>query len=244
MREGRFWLALAVLLTGCARHDTQTSLDTLDNQLTATNAADPAATAALRDQIMVDPALTAQANDDTLRPPPRPYAAPVPAADVAAPAAMVDDAALMHAPAPAPGGCTECDAARSALTLGQLAANEPATAAPDCAARVGYSANWANRLPPDLPLFPGATLAEAAGTDGQGCALRIVSFVTTAQRPTLIDWYYTRARRAGYAVAQGADPRQRMLGGTRRSDGAAFLLLARTGPGGGSSADLMVNDGR
>ncbi|MCI1143741.1 hypothetical protein MOP88_17905 [Sphingomonas sp. WKB10] len=60
------------MLSGCAKPAaTQQDLDSLDKELTAGaagNERDPALTAALRDQIMVDPALTRTANTDAVRP--------------------------------------------------------------------------------------------------------------------------------------------------------------------------------
>ncbi len=76
-------LTILLLLAGCGgANDPGNSLDTLDAQLAGANATDPAVTAALQDQIMVDPTLTAQANGDAVRPPDRPYSAAAPAPTV------------------------------------------------------------------------------------------------------------------------------------------------------------------
>ncbi|KQT31341.1 hypothetical protein ASG29_15420 [Sphingomonas sp. Leaf412] len=235
-------------LAGCgAEPPADTARDAvaaLDAELTATalaNAADPALTAALRDQIMVDPHLVQQANDDSIRPPTTPASGAIPADDIAGAVrrpAMTD--ALRPAPA-ASAACPQCAAARASLTLGALAETQGGKAG-RCAATVAYSAGWANRLPGGVPLYPDARVAEAAGADGAGCALRIVSFSSAAPMQRLLDYYYTKASAAGYAAGHQADGAEHILGGKRR-DGAAFLAVMRARAGGGTEVDLMAEGG-
>ena len=96
--------------------DADRNLDSLDAELSGANssgrAQDPAITAALRDQIMVDPQLAAQSNRDAVRPPSQPYSAPVP--DVkGAPSAPADARTSEIArAAPAPGARTGTGYAR------------------------------------------------------------------------------------------------------------------------------------
>ncbi|MEO5866827.1 MAG: hypothetical protein ABIS14_01010, partial [Sphingomonas sp.] len=111
-----------------------------------------------------------------------------------------------------------------------------------CAGALHYSASWANRLPADLPLYPDARISEAAGADGR-CALRAVSFVTTASLQQVIDWYYTRATKAGYSADQQSDGGEHVLGGTRNRDGGAFALFVTARRDGGSEVDLIANKG-
>ena len=74
-------ITLALALGACeGRDSTAKKLDTLDKELVGGNDAagtDPALTAALEDQIMVDPALAGQANG-TRRPTPGAITMPVP----------------------------------------------------------------------------------------------------------------------------------------------------------------------
>ena len=110
-------------------------------------------------------------------------------------------------------------------------------------ADVDYSAAWVNRLG-DLPVYPGGQVSEAAGSDKPGCALRIVSFTTTAPANRVIDYYYTQATKAGYDGEQQSDGRERVLGGTRAKDGGAYVVFVDPSDGGGSAVDLVVNNGK
>ncbi|HEU4961077.1 MAG TPA: hypothetical protein VFT56_11765 [Sphingomonas sp.] len=229
-------LAAPVLLAGC--HKDSRKLDALDNQLTGANAGDAAVRGALNDQIMVDPDLTQQANGAAVRPPAKPYSAEVPAAGSEAAAT----GKLRHAPAPGKD-CPECATRKGALTLGELARRQKAPRVGSCSSDVQYGADWATRLG-DLPIYPGGHVSEAAGANRDGCALRIVSFTTTAPASRVIDWYYTQATKAGYDAEQQSDGKQRVLGGTRGRDDGAYLVFVDPSDGGGSSVDLVVNNGR
>ena len=232
--------ALLLLLATCGKPaETPNDLDALDRELTAADgpaAADPAVRQALRDPIMVDPGLQQQSNANAVRPPDRPDPGAVPP-DIAR-ADPVDHASLRHAPPPA-AGCPQCRTKAGAYTLGALAAAQPATGR--CGA-IGYSAAWANRLPADLPLYPDARVGEAAGSASGPCALRAVSFVSSAPPAKLIDWYYTRATAARYSAEHRGDGTTQVLGGTRGND--AFVVYVTPRPGGGSDVDLVTNAGR
>jgi hypothetical protein len=227
-------VAAAALLAGC--HSDRKKVDALDNSLVA-NDQDPALAGALNGQIMVDPALTQQANGAAVRPPAKPYSGGTPKT------AGADQATgpLRHAPA-ASKDCPECASKKGALTLGELA-NRQKGGMGNCSADVKYSAAWVNRLG-DLPVYPGAAVSEAAGSNKPGCALRIVSFTTTAPATRVIDWYYTQAVKAGYDGEQQTDGRERVLGGTRAKDGGAYVVFVDPSDGGGSAVDLVVNNGK
>jgi hypothetical protein len=235
-------LALLALAACGSKPDQAQSLESLDKELADTNASgnarDPALTAALHDQIMVDPALAQQSNAVAIRPPsrPDPGAVPVPVAlkDT------TDPATLKSAPAPS-ANCPDCKAKAGALTLGALAARQPNRSVADCAPRIGYSATWANRLPQALPLYPDARVSEAAGTDRDGCALRIVSFASGAAPARVIDWFYTRSTAAGYSATRETDGRRQVLGGTQGN--AAYMLYVTPRGDGGSDVDLVANGG-
>jgi hypothetical protein len=242
--NARFLLPL--LLAGCGAapeaDDAPRDLAALDRELATANttnpAADPALRSALRDQIMVDPALVQQANGDALRPPPQPQGGMV-APDRAMPPPNPAEQDRLR-PAPPAGACPQCAAARRALTLGALAASQGGRAA-GCAESIAYSAAWANRLPAGVPLYPGARVSEAAGADRPGCALRVVSFSANTPMQRLLDWYFTRTSNAGYATQHGAEGPMHVLAGTK--DGAAFLItFARRGDG-GTDIDLMADGG-
>lgn len=236
-------LALALIAAGCGKApNEEAAIADLDNSLAQVNGAssanDPALQGALKDQIMVDPALVQQANADTVRPPAQPESGAVPPDGIADAAHKPEKDTVRPAPPPS-GDCKQCVAARRALTLGALAASQGASA--KCSANVAYSAAWANRLPPGVPLYPDARVAEAAGADGDGCALRVVSFSSAAPMQRLLDWYYTRTSDAGYRAGHQADGDEHILAGTKR--GAAFLLVLNPRKGGGTQVDLMADGG-
>lgn len=235
--------ALAACGKGADSTDRNADLAALDRELAPANAAspaaDPALRSALRDQIMVDPALTRQANADTIRPPTEPVSGGVPPEAVPAKPSAAEQDRVRPAPA-ATGNCAQCVAARQALTLGALAAQQGGRTG-QCAPRIAYSAVWATRLPASVPLYPGARVAEAAGADGAGCALRVVSFASAAPMQRLLDWYYTRTSNAGFAAQHKADGAEHVLAGTK--SGAAFLLVMRARADGGTDVDLMADGG-
>ena len=215
-----FIAAAALALSACGgAADDKASLDKLDTKLGGKGDTDPALTAALEDQIMVDPTLAGQANEDSIRPPTEPQSAPIPAA-------------------------RDGD---NAQTLGGLATDQAISANKDrftgCSLDVQYSAEWANRLPIDLPLYPQARIDEAGGSDMPTCKLRAVTFASAAVPRAMVDFYLTLAKRAGYAAAQKGEGAEVTVSGTRAGDGGAFYAII-TPSGSGSSVDLVSNRGR
>ncbi len=217
-------LALALPLAACGGGS---SLNEMDAKLTGKGDADPALTAALEDQIMVDPTLSGQANDDAIRPTAEPYQAPVPAGE--------------GRPAPTPAA-----ASNPGQTLGSLAAQQAGMekdAFNGCGLNVRYSMDYAARLPADLPLPSTARVTEAAGSDDNGCRLRAVSHSISAPMAAVANHYTNVAARAGYRISTSAEGQGRMVSGKRASDGGAFYVILNP-EGTGTSADLVVNNGR
>lgn len=246
-------LVLPVALAACgSRNDGDRNLDTLDNELVDSNSAssrDPALMSALHDQIMVDPTLAQQANNDAVRPPAQPYSGAVPPDGVAVPPSgtvastgAASSETLKSAPAPS-ATCPQCTAARESLTLGALASRQKDKRTSGCAGKMRYSARWAERLPADLPLYPDARVSEAAGSEAGGCAIRAVSFASSAPLQTILDWYYTRATKAGYSAEHQADGGEHVLAGTRDRDDGAFALFLTSRADGGTDVDLVANNG-
>lgn len=249
--RGLALLVLPVALAACGpRADGDRNLDSLDNELVDANSTgagrDPALTSALQDQIMVDPSLAQQANNDAVRPPAQPYSGAVPPDGIAVPPSGAVGAStsqtLKTTPAPA-ADCPQCNAARESLTLGALASRQKDKRTSGCAGNMRYSARWAQRLPADLPLYPDARVSEAAGTEAGGCALRAVSFASSAPLQTVLDWYYTRATNAGYSAEHQADGAEHVLGGTRDRDDGAFAIFLTSRRDGGTDVDLVANNG-
>lgn len=238
-RSGLLALALPLALAACGG-----PADNGDDSADA-NGVDPALASALQGQIMVDPQLSQQSNNDAVRPPGQPYSAGVPADGVAAYGDGIKPGDMLHAPAPVPAdkSCAACAASRNTVTLGALAAQQKDGRTAGCAADIQYSASWAQRLPADLPLYPQARVTEAAGTDGGKCALRVVSFSAPVTVQGMIDWYYTKAIRGGYTAEHQVDGDEHILGGTRDRDGGAYVLYVTPRPDGGSDIDFVANNG-
>ncbi len=247
-------LVLPLALLACGKRDEDRNLDSLDNELVeagsgATNASDPAMTSALHDQIMVDPALAQQSNADSVRPPAQPYSGGVPPVGIAQPpggeaaAGAATSETIKSAPAPVSRDCPGCQAARDSLTLGALASRQRDKRTSACAGAMRYSASWAERLPADVPLYPGARVAEAAGADTDACHLRAVTFSTSARLQTVLDWYYTRVTNSGFSAEHQSDGSEHTLGGTRDSDGGAYVLFLTGRRDGGTDVDLVANNG-
>ncbi len=237
-------LPLALMLAACGADAGPANIASLDDELVeGGNATDPLLAAVVQDPLMTDPQLSTRSNADSVRPPAQPYAAPIPTTDVAA-APDSDDGQLKTAPDATKGACRQCAIARDAITLGALAARQSDPRLRSCAPSLRYAAGWANRLPSDLPLYGGARVIEAAGTDGAGCTLRAVTYRTRQPVARMLDWYFTRGSSAGYATDHQADDEVHVLTGSRSRDGAAYVAFVRPAPGGGSEIDLLVNAGR
>lgn len=197
------------------------ALNDLDARL-GKNDADPALTVPLQDQIMVDPALSQQANEDAVRPAERPVQTPIP---------------------PGEGGPS---GGNPAQTLGALA-SEQARIAKDrfagCSLDVAYSAQWAARLPGDLPLYPKARVVEAAGSNSGNCALRAVTAIAPAAPDAVAKHYSDIASRSGFRANTTTEDGNMMVSGWRPSDGAAFYVTIRADAG-GTATDFVSNRGQ
>jgi hypothetical protein len=189
----------------------------MDNSLIG-NGADPALTSALEDQILVDPNLVQQSHPNTARPPETPVQAQYPA-----------DGA---------GGNAGSGQARQAAA----AAGSAGPAAPSaCGVPFVYGNEWANRLPPEFPAYPGGRVTEAAGSDRGDCRMRVVTFTTADPYNRVLEHYRSLADRAGFSVEQQARGGDQVLGGTR---GEAAYYLIVTPIQSGSEVALIVNNGR
>ncbi len=239
-------LALPLGLAACAdnaANDQQVAQ--LDDKLSgAVN--DPVLNAALNDRILIDPDLTSQANRNALRAPDGPDSAMVPPDDGYAgdrvTAADLGGLKLMRAPKPRvmqEEECENCSGGSGPRTLGALAA---AQTKGRCAASLSYGAGWANRMPAAFPVYPKGRVQEAAGVAGDGCSLRVVSFTSANPVQDVADYYYTRARGAGYSAEYVIRRGDHALGGTRGED-AYYITFAKRADG-GTAVDVVASGGR
>ena len=223
MRYSPLLLVLPLMaLAACGAREDKADLNQIDSKIAGKNAADPALTAALEDQIMVDPSLSGQANEDAIRTAPKPYQAPVPAGE-----------GLKKDPATAP-------------TLGDLASQQSGlsrAAFNGCGLSVDYAMTFAAQLPADFALMPKSQVIEAAGSDENGCKLRAVSHSNAAPMKTVARYYSGMAARAGYSVRTKIEGKGVMVSGQRTADGAAFYVILSP-VGNGTQADLVINNGR
>ncbi len=213
-------IAAALTLAACSG-GTNANLAAIDNQLLA-NQTDPALSSALEDPILVDPALSQQANRLAVRPPEAPMQAQYPAPDAQ------------------PQGQP---AARRAAVV-----NPPAGAQPGAPGACGglpfeYGPQWANRLPQAFPPYPGGRLTEAAGRDARDCRIRVVTFRTGDPYRQVLDWYHARAVAAGYSAEHQRRGADHVLGGVNEGTDGAFYLIV-TPARHGSEVALVVNNGR
>ncbi len=187
-----------------------------DNLADLANDSDPAVTSALNDQILVDENLVAQSNKNAARPSPTPAGASYPAPE-AAPSAPGKGAG----PAAALTGGKGCSDAR----------------------RFDYNMAWANRLAPNFPVYPGGKVTEAAANNSGGCSTRAITFATADNWQRVLDWYHTRAVRAGYSSEHQVRDGDHILAGGNDRDKGAFYLIVTPKPK-GSEVALIANNGR
>lgn len=180
----------------------------------AANDADPAIADALNDQILVDANLDNQSNRNGGRAPAAPGNARYPASEPGTPGAGKGQDAV--------------------AALGRNCAD---------AARFDYNMAWAKRLPPNFSVYPGGRVTEAAGNNQSGCSTRVVTFTTSDDWQRILDWYHTRAVRAGYSSEHQLRDGDHVLAGASSKDEGAFYLIVTPKPK-GSEVALIANNGR
>jgi hypothetical protein len=237
-------IALSLSLGACrATPQDKATLDPLDDGLTNS---DPAIKGALEDQIMVDPKLAGQANQNAATPGNQPVDGRIPAvaggkagADAEA-AAQKQAGKLMRAPEALAmeEDCTSCGANRP-VTLGAMAREQSGG---KCNAKLTYGNEWANRMPAAFRVYPRAFVKEAAGVENNRCNVRVVNFETGASKQAVLDYYYTMARNAGFTAEHRSDGNEHMLGGTRGDD--AFVVMLRQDGNGPVDVDIVASGGK
>lgn len=211
-------LLVALPLAGCGKKKGD-DLNALDAQLT-NNAVD--AVAGQSDRIAKLPVLTGAA------------------AKALADSVKLAGGTLLATPAPTQEGAQE-----PASTLAAVASEQHRPGGNAfCRKQLAYGAQWASRLPEPFTVYPAAQLMEAAGAEKGRCTLRAATFVTPVPRQSVMDFYYTQARRAGFDAEHQLMGSDHVLGGSRKDDGSAFLLLFTDAPGGKTSVDVIADNGR
>lgn len=241
-------LALPLTLAACGSNEaSEEELAQLDENLTS----DPAMNDALEDAILVDPELTDQANRNAIRGANGPADGSVPpgaGADGKAAAAAELGGKMLSAPKPrqmtSDDECSSC-AGSEGMTLGAKAEQQSAQRGKGtCDQKLSYDMGWANRMPPEFPVYPKASVQEAAGVEGGRCDIRVVSFTTATPVKSVVDYYYTQAKRGGFDAEYLLRGKEHVLGGTRGSDDGAFVITLNQRSGGGTAVDIVASNGR
>jgi len=192
-------------------------------------AVDPVIAAALAEQLMVDPDLARQNPRNAVLTGGGPASALIPPLDRGAEAVAAARAAagpVSRAPAPRRGassGAGETAALTAAAALGTNAA------AQDCARKMNYTMVWAARMPTAFPIYPRGHVQEAAGTDQGGCKLRSVNFLSPVPLDDLVDFYWTRARAAGFNAQHRLDAADHVIAASKGGTSATIWLRSRDG---------------
>lgn len=237
-------------LAACGSEQSSDEVAALDEKLVG-KGGDPAMNAALQDKILVDPDLTDNANSNMVRSADQPLDGSTPPDSgyegATASIEELDGAKLMRAPKPrvvSGESCTDCAATRGETLEARAIAQGVKRGKGTCEAKLQYGAGWASRMPPEFPIYPKGRVKEAAGVDGGICDIRAATFTTSAGRQAVVDYYYTRARRSGFSADYEIRDGDHMLGGTRDSDGGAYVITFTSLAGGGTQVDIVANNGR
>jgi len=224
-------MATALLLAGCGKKaDEPTPAES-----------DPALAGALGDEIMVDPEMSGNGgaalapNGGKIELPAQQRSPE--AIQAARDEAMAQAGGNLKSAPPAQTGSTS-SLVESAATAAQVAQTAKAASA-DCTKKAQYSATWAAKLPKDLPVYPRGAVQEAAGTDADGCRLRVVNFVSPVTPKDVIDFYFTKATGAGYGAEYRMGGADHVLGG--RKGGQAYVVYARKLGNGLTEVDLVAS---
>lgn len=206
---------------------------------------DPGLSAALGEQIMVDPDLVGQntANNAAAF---APQSGILPELDRSAQAIAAARAealellggagAVRRAPVartesgPLPADAVLTAAARAAASGQNNAA---------CADLAEYTMRWAAELPAAFPVYPRAAVQEAAGTNAQGCSLRVVNFLTPVPQSDVLDFYHTRAIAAGFTADRVVQDGDDIIGGVKGA--SSYVIYTRSRADGVTEVDLVTN---
>lgn len=206
---------------------------------------DPALTAALGEQILVDPDLVSMNDANAVAQIPD-FDRSVPTLDAGPDAIARARAAALELlgglsglkSAPAPRQTDKGQGRASLLTAAARVIAGPGETG-RCTNRVSHTAAWAARMPQAFPVYPMGAVQDAAGIDQGGCSLRVVSFHTPVPLPEVMDFYFTRASVAGFALDRVMQEGDDVLAGTRGK--GAVIVYARRLPSGATEVELVTS---
>jgi hypothetical protein len=198
--------------------------------------ADPLLSAALHDPLMADPDLSHRNEANAAVTVPASHALPpllrsddaARAAREAARLELLEGGRIPELPRPAGKGPAGFAGARTAGAM-LAAAGAPAR----CVEGLEEGFAFAADLPPIAGIMPHGMVQVAAGS--ADCGARAVRYLTPAATEDVLQYHFTRARRAG-AAPRLHDAPERMVSAS--GDGGAMLVAVREGPGGLTAVDL------
>ncbi|MFM5929653.1 MAG: hypothetical protein ACKOPQ_01960 [Novosphingobium sp.] len=203
---------------------------------------DPAVSAALAGPLLTEPDLAGLNGAARALSGSGVASAPIPAnlfTPESADAARAEAKALLGgAIQPAPASTSTEKAASGETALMSLRA---AFGKSPCESGLGWSAIWATRLPDPVIIYPRGHVAEAVGSDSAGCTLRAVTFRSGVALGDLVDFYWTRASRAGFTPLHRADGDAHAISAAK--GGLSFTVFVKPGPDGQSEVHLVTKGG-
>lgn len=226
-----------LLLAACGR-------DEGDSAPIVQHIGDPLMDAALSEQILVDPDMVNRNTANrAISLGPEDGSVPLPDRGTDAARAARDEAlelvgginAMRRAPQPERVDGKLPESARLSVAARAASAGDSNR---DCASVAEFSAIWAARMPEAFPVYPRGAVQEAAGTDANGCRLRVVNFVTPVALGEVMDFYFTRGDSNGFAMQRVLQDGEDVLGGTQGN--RSFMVFARTQDDGMTAVDLVT----
>jgi hypothetical protein len=92
-------------------------------------------------------------------------------------------------------------------------------------------------LPKPAAIMPMGMVMQAGGADSAGCRLRIIRYTTAAASEDVLQYHFTRARRAGLRPERYAAPEAIIAG--KGKDGTTLVVHVRAGVHGLTAVDLL-----
>ena len=203
-------------------------------------ASDPMVARALHDPLMSDPDLSAvnEANavigfaGDSALPvlPATPEAAQ--AAREAGRLELIEGGELTPLPSPETGiGAISGRNASATALLGAIGAPE------SCLPSLKQGFAFAAGLPPAAAIMPHGMVVRAGGADTAACKLRLIRYHTPAAGEDVLEYHFTRARRAGLRPLRYAEGGEGLA--ARAAGGEAWAVAVRATPSGLTEVDLL-----
>ncbi len=233
MRLPLLALTPAILLGSC-------SDETAPEINRAASGGDPLLARALNDPLMVDPDLAYrnEANaaitirHDHALPPLKASAGADGSAREAARLALLEGGPIVDLPDPVSGaGPSALGGLRTANAILEALGADGA-----CSTDLSESFAWAARLPELASVMPHGMVSHAAGSDANGCSVRVIRYVTAATPEDALEYHYNRAGRGGLRVTRFGAPEDSIRGS--RGDVQLFAQ-ARPANDGMSTVDLI-----